>query len=268
MKRFHSILLALGLCALANANEPPPDFVSLFNGHDLSGWTGNDNWSVEEQALTGRTDGNLKANSFIVWQGEPLRNFELSLLVRVSEGGNSGIQYRSKMRPDLGPYRLSGYQCDVVERVPRYNGMLYEEKGRRILAPHGNTVIIAPNGQPWITDSKPVTRFEANQWQEYRILAEGNHLRHWINGQLVADIIDLDAEGRALEGLLAVQVHVGPPMKIQYKNIFLKRLADELPILGAADISIPQEALQVRPQAKLPPDWQPVRYKDRALIEN
>lgn len=268
MKTISTLLIALGSLILCQAEEPPPNFVSLFNGRDLEGWLGDQSWSVEDQALTGRTEGDLKANSFIVWQGEPLRNFDLRLLVRVSEGGNSGIQYRSQMRPDLGPYRLSGYQCDVVERVPKYNGMLYEEKGRRILAPHGTSVVIDPDGQPWITESQPVTRFAADQWHEYRILAEGNRLRHWINGQLITDVIDLDETGRSLEGLLAVQVHVGPPMKIQYKDIFLKRLADDLPLLDQNDAPIPPEVLQVRPQAKLPADWQPLQYKDRALLKN
>ena len=264
------IYLSIATCMTSphlQGNEPPEGFIRIFNGRDLSGWSGDSSWKVEDEALTGTTDGTLKANSFIVWQGEALRNFELITLVRVSPGGNSGIQYRSQMRPDLGPYRLSGYQCDVVEKVPAYHGMLYEEQGRRILAPHRTTVVIAPNGQPWITETRETMRLEGDTWQTFRVRAEGNRLRHWIDGVLVVDVIDLDEDGRALEGLLAVQVHVGPPMKIEFKDIYLMRLPDDLPILSPHDAPIPDDALQVRPQAKLPPDWEPVRYKDRALIE-
>jgi hypothetical protein len=248
------------------ATEPPQGFTSVFNGTDLKGWVGGEEWSVEDGALTGVADGSLKANRFIVWQGEPLRNFELQVMVRVSENGNSGIQYRGKVRPDLGPFRVSGYQCDIVANSPAYNGMLYEEMGRRILARHGKTVIIDTDGQPWITGADPVVNFASNQWHRYRILAKGNHLRHWIDGRKTVDVVDLDESGRALEGVLAVQVHVGPPMKIQYKDFFLKRLPDDLPLIKSEDHKISDDALQVKPQGRLPQDWKPVTYAQREKI--
>ena len=248
-------------------NDPPPKgFTRVFNGVDLDGWKGSSHWSVEQGALTGVADGTLKANQFIVWQGEPLKNFDLRVMVRVSEGGNSGLQYRSKLRPDLGPHRLSGYQCDVVAKNPAYNGMLYEEQGRRILARNGKSVVIDTVGQPWITQAKPVVKFKPNQWHQYRVLAQGNRLQHWIDGHKTVDAVDLDESGRALEGLLAVQVHVGPPMKIQYKDFFLKRLPDNLPLINSADVRIPNEALQVKPQGRLPKDWKPDTYGDRKKL--
>ncbi len=266
IKIYLSVLVTLS-AGTVFAAEPPHGFNTVFNGQDLTGWSGGEEWSVEDGALTGVADGTLKANRFITWQGEPLKNFELQVLVRVSEQGNSGIQYRGKIRPDLGPYRVSGYQCDIVAKAPQYHGMLYEEKGRRILARHGKTVIIDTDGQPWITNTNPVVNFEPNTWQQFRILAEGNHLRHWIDGNLVLDVIDFDEAGRALEGVLAVQVHVGPPMKIQYKDFFLKRLPDDLPIIGSEAVTIPDDALQVKPQAKLPKDWKPVTYAQRDELQ-
>ena len=247
-------------------DQPPQGFSKVFNGVNLDGWKGSSHWSVEQGALTGVADGTLKANQFIVWQGKPLKNFELRVMVRVTEGGNSGLQYRSKLRPDLGAHRLSGYQCDVVAKNPAYNGMLYEEQGRRILARNGKTVVIDTNGQPWITRAKPVAKFKPNQWHEYRILARGNHLQHFINGKQTADVIDLDEAGRSLEGVLAVQVHVGPPMKIQYKNFYLKRLPDDLPLVEKKDAPIPDNALQVKPQGRLPKNWKPVTYAEREKI--
>lgn len=266
MKTTTFCLIFMLIAGIACAAQPPQDFISVFNGKDLEGWAGGDEWSVEDGALTGVADGSLKANRFIVWEGEPLKNFELQVMVRVSENGNSGLQYRSKVRPDLGPFRASGYQCDIVAKTPEYNGMLYEEKGRRILAPQSKTVVIDSDGQPWITSAKPVKKFEPNQWHRYRILAEANHLQHWIDDHQTVDVIDLDETGRALEGVLAVQVHVGPAMKIQYKDFFLKRLPDDLPLIKSEDTKIPDEAVQVKPQGKLPKDWKPVTYADREKI--
>ncbi|WP_160168194.1 family 78 glycoside hydrolase catalytic domain [Rhodopirellula sallentina] len=250
----------------ANA-EAPEGFVCVFNGTNLEGWKGGDEWSVEDGALTGVADGTLTANRFIVWQGEPLKNFELQVMVRVSAEGNSGLQYRGKVRPDLGPYRVSGYQCDIVAKQPAYNGMLYEEQGRRILARQGKTVVIDAEGQPWITQSKPAVSFAPDQWHRYRILAEGNHLRHWIDDQKTVDVIDLDESGRALEGVLAVQVHVGPPMKIQFKDFYLKRLPDDLPLVESESSKIPDDAIQVKPQGRLPTNWKPVAYAQRAKLK-
>ena len=107
---------------------------------------------------------------------------------------------------------------DVVAKNPNYNGMLYEEKGRRILSHTGEKVIVDEQGRGWVIEKMPVKEFKADQWHDFRILVEGNHHQHWIDGHKTADLIDFDEAGRALEGVLAVQVHVGPAMKIQYKD--------------------------------------------------
>jgi hypothetical protein len=158
-------------------------FVEVFDGESLDGWVGHEAyWSVKDGALTGVTDGSLKANSFIVWQGSTVKNFELRVKVKLTAGGNSGIQYRGKMAPERGPHVVTGYQCDVVASTPKYNGMLYEEKGRRILSHTGEKVIVDPSGQPWVVDKFPVKKFTPDQWHDYRVLVEGNHHRHWIDG--------------------------------------------------------------------------------------
>ncbi len=122
--------------------KPGPDgFVNLFNGKNLNGWAGDTQfWSVEDGAITGKTDGTLKSNRFITWMGSTIRNFDLRVKVKISDGGNSGLQYRGIPRPDLGLDVVTGYQCDIVADNPNYNGMLYEEKGRRILAHTGQKV--------------------------------------------------------------------------------------------------------------------------------
>jgi arylsulfatase A-like enzyme len=246
----------------AIGSRPGADgFVSLFNGKNLNGWAGDPRfWSVEEGAITGITDGSLKMNRFLTWTGSTIRNFELRVQVRVTPGGNSGLQYRGAMRPDVGLDIVSGYQCDIVADNPSYNGMLYEERGRRILSHAGEKVIVAPDGRPWIVGSLPVRTFAPDEWHEYRVLVEGNRHRHWIDDHPTADLIDFDPAGRSLEGVLAVQVHVGPAMKIQFRDFRIRHLPDDLPLLRPEDHPIPPGSPGVRPQGKLPPDWRPPLY--------
>ena len=237
-------------------------FVRLFNGKTLSGWSGDSKyWSVKDNAITGVTNGSLKKNRFLSWQGSTIRNFDLRVRVKVSPGGNSGIQYRGTSRPDLGLDIVTGYQCDVVANTAKFNGMLYEERGRRILSHTGEKVIVDADGQPWVVEQLPFKTFAPGEWHDYRILVRGNHHQHWIDEHPTADLIDLDEKGRAQEGVLAVQVHVGPAMKIQYKDFLIRHLPDDLPLQKAADHPISDDAYGVRPQGKLPKGWKPPIYR-------
>jgi len=242
--------------AAAGARLDQEGFVRLFDGKSLRGWDGDPQyWSIAEGAITGVTDGSLKMNRFLTWTGSTIRNFDLRVKVKVTAGGNSGLQYRGAMRPEVGLDIVSGYQCDVVANTPDYNGMLYEERGRRILSHTGEQVIVAPDGQPWVIGKMEVKSFAPGEWHDYRVLVEGNHHRHWIDGHPTADLIDFDEKGRALEGVLAVQVHVGPAMKIQYQDFRIRHLPDDLPLLKPEEHPIPPTAYGVKPQGKLPPDW-------------
>ena len=248
---------------LLNAGEeskPPPGFKSIFNGKDLKGWEGSAKyWLVEDGCLTGVADGKLDYNRFIVWRGGKPRNFELRVKVKVSAGGNSGIQYRSAERPELGETVVVGYQCDVVSNRPEYNGMLYEERGRRILAHTGEKVVIDVKGQPWIVGEFPLKEFKAGEWHDFRVLVEGNRHQHWIDGHPTVDVIDLDEKNRRLVGVLGVQVHVGPPMKIQYRDFYLKNLSDDLPLISADQAKIPANAEKVTPQGQPRPKKKPIQ---------
>jgi hypothetical protein len=253
MNRLASFLLLLVVTnsTVAQSAKPPEGFRAIFNGKDLTGWDGSAKyWSVEDGCLTGVTDGSLKYNRFIVWRGGKPRNFEWQVKVKVTPGGNSGLQYRSTERPDLGETVVVGYQCDVVANRPDYNGMLYEERGRKILAHTGEKVVIDPQGQPWVVGSFPVKEFKAGEWHDFRVLVEGNRHRHWIDGQPTVEVVDLDTQGRKLEGVLGMQVHVGPPMKIRFRDMYLKDLPDDLPILTPDQAKIPPGAVQVVPQGK------------------
>ena len=203
------------------------DFKSLFNGKDLTGWEGNPElWTVEEGCITGKTAGpeTLAYNQFLIWQGGVLKNFELTAKIKQS-GNNTGIQYRSKELPENGKWSVGGYQCDIHPSAPN-NGMVYEEKGRGIIVQNGQSVVIDPDGQRWLTSKHEPVTVDIAGWHEYTIIAQGNHLIHKIDGQITVDLLDFHEAKRAFEGLLAFQIHRGPAMTVQIKDVRLKELPD------------------------------------------
>lgn len=202
----------------------------LFNGKDLTGWSGlPDHWKVEDGAITGYTtaENPIKNNTFLVWSGGTVDNFELRFTYRIFNG-NSGVQYRSTL-VDPDKMIVGGFQADF-EAGTTYSGILYEERGRGILAERGmrTRVVDTAGGHKVVTLSRLAdsAALQANirpeQWNDYLIIAQGNHLQHFINGRCTADVVDDGAKG-AKSGILALQVHAGPPMKVQIKDLKLKR---------------------------------------------
>jgi len=229
--------------------SPPKGFETIHDGRSLDAWAGDaDHWSVENGFLVGRNDGEQKESRFLVWKGGELRNFELRLEVKITADGNSGIQYRSHKRPDLGEEVVSGYQFDVAPGRSDYDGMLYEEKGRRILARAGQKVVVDPEGQPWVVGELSVPEFDPETWRDCRLVVRGNHYRHWIDGHQTVDVVDLDEKGRAIDGLLALQVHGGDEMTVQYRNLYLKRFGPRIPLVTAEEAPIPDDSEMVEPQ--------------------
>jgi len=203
----------------------------IFNGKDLTGWGGDPKfWSVQDGAITGITtkENPTKGNTFIVWRGGTTKDFELRMMFKL-DNHNSGVQYRSKTRDnDAGKWVMSGYQADM-DGANTYTGGLYEEGGRGILATPGQKVTIGPNGKPQVTgaasDPKDIKAAIKNKdWNELVIIARGNHIIQKLNGMVTVDVTDEDEKRRAMEGLLGFQVHAGPPMKVQFKDITLKVL--------------------------------------------
>lgn len=208
-------------------------FKTIFDGETLEGWSGNETlWTVEDGAITGTTtkDAPLKFNQFITWTGGEVADFELRLNFRI-QGGNSGIQFRSKPFGEEGQFRVGGYQADIDSQM-RYMGILYEERGRGILAERSNQVEITKDGAKKVVgktgdDEEIVAAIKADGWNEYVIRAKGNHIVQMINGKKTVDLTDLQSDKAAESGILAFQIHVGPVMKIQFKDIRLKDLSDE-----------------------------------------
>lgn len=242
-----SVGLFLSLSTGFASGEEEGAIRDLFNGNDLSGWEGDPQlWSVQDGAITGQTspESPLTQNQFLVWQGGAPKNFELSMKVRIEGNNNSGIQYRSHRLPDVGRHVVGGYQVDIHPKA-EYNGMLYEERGRGIVAEHGQKVIIDEQGAKWIAGSTgPVIQTNLAEWNEYSVIAESNRLIHKLNGQTTVEVIDHQNEKRALEGILALQIHQGPPMKVQFKEIRLRKLP-EGGLLNPASTPIPDDAKKI-----------------------
>jgi len=200
----------------------------LFNGKDLTGWDADPAvWSVEDGAIVGRTtkDAPLKNNEFLIWKGGDVDDFKLTLKYKI-EGGNSGIQYRSKVL-DPSKWIVAGYQADI-DSGPTYSGILYEERERGILAKRGEKVTIDKEGKSTtekIGDPDELQKaIHANDWNDYTIEARNGHFKHTINGKLMSETFDRDPKHRAKSGVLALQVHAGPPMTVMFKDLKLEKL--------------------------------------------
>ena len=212
-----------------------PGFKSIFDGKTLNGWEGDSKyWRVADGSMIGEITPEtlIKSNTFIIWRGGTVKDFELKVDYRFSEQGNSGINYRSVVVADpvtpSNRFAMRGYQCDLDARN-RYTGNNYEEKGRLFLALRGQMTRVTGTLIPVVVSSvgedKELSAAGPLQaWNTVHLIVKGNVLTHIINGRVMAVTIDDDAKGRVMEGLIGVQVHVGPPMKVEYKNWRLKPL--------------------------------------------
>ena len=231
MKTFANPLFTL-ICllvafSLTSAAVDEEGFESIFDGKTLDGWDGKEAfWSVQDGAITGKTtkENPTKGNTFIIWKDGELKDFELKLKFRIV-GGNSGIQIRSK---DLGNNVVGGYQADF-DAGNGWTGSLYEEKGRGVLAKRGNKVEITADGKKnnagaTTPEKEIVASVKKEDWNDYHIVAKGNQLTFKVNGLTTIELTDNQSEKAAASGILALQLHAGPPMTVQFKDIQLKAL--------------------------------------------
>jgi len=238
--RIFLFFVALGATSLLAQPAAPASadagFVPIFDGKTLAGWDGDPKyWRVEDGCLVGEITPAtiIKRNTFIIWRGGTPRDFELKVEYRISAQGNSGINYRSVQLADA-PWSLAGYQADIDgpdrNKPPlRHTGQNYEERGRTFLARRGEMVHIDATAKPAVIaslgDSEAMKAFIKNDdWNEYHLIIRGNILTHILNGHVMAVVVDDDSKNRRFDGLIGVQVHVGPPMKVEFRNFRLKSL--------------------------------------------
>jgi len=209
-----------------------PGFQPIFDGATLTGWEGDPKyWRAENGVLVGEITPAtvIKSNTFIIWRGGRPRDFELKLDYRITPGGNSGINYRSASVPDTvtpdNKFALRGYQFDL-DGAKRYVGNNYEEKGRLFMAVRGQVTRIVGGRPPVVLatfgEAADLASIAGDDWNAVHLVIRGNTLMHFLNGRLMSVTIDDDGPNRPVDGLLGVQVHVGPPMKVEYRNIRLK----------------------------------------------
>ena len=222
------VIVLLGVGGTASQSSAA-DFESLFNGRDLTGWKGiADHWSVQDGTIVGETtkENRIDANTFLVWQGGEVTDFEFVAKVRF-HGNNSGVQYRSKLLDEKGLV-LSGYQMDF-HPSPNFFGMLYAEKyeDRGKIATRGQRIEIDPEGKVTklgtVGDKAKLTDWE---WNTVRIVAVGDRLIHQINGVTTIDVIDRHKSALA-KGLLGLQLHKGPPMRVEFEDLKLRQLDEK-----------------------------------------
>ncbi len=214
----------------------------IFNGKDLTDWEGDLRlWSVRDGAIRGQTtiENPAAHNTFLIWRGGVLKDFELKLKFRIG-GGNSGVQYRSK---EFDKWRISGYQAEV-DNNPGRVGFLYHEVGRGRMVYVGEFVMADENSERnvvgKVADKDELIEagyYRKGDWNEYHIIAQGNHIIHYVNGYQTIEFIDNDRitdpndpedrKGSAREGLLALQIHTGDPMTVEFKDIKIKHLESQ-----------------------------------------
>jgi len=241
MRSIISCLVVFGLvvsfgAAVAAAED---GFETIFNGKDLTGWDGDPRlWSVKDGVIRGETtkENPAHGNTFCVWRAGKLKDFVLKIAFRI-QNGNSGIQYRSK---EHDKWRINGYQAEVENNAGKV-GFLYHEGGRGWLVNVGDFMIIDDGGKKNIVSKvadvkalKEAGYYKDKDWNEYIIIAQGNFIRHYLNGYPTIALIDndkvtdpadpKDRKGSIREGLLALQIHAGPPMVVEFKDIRIRHL--------------------------------------------
>lgn len=231
----HIALTILILISLAGYAQNKP--IAMFDGKTLNGWEGDPKyWRAEDGEIIGEITPEtiIKVNTFLIWKGIAPPDFEITVNYRISAKGNSGVNYRST-RVDSLPYALKGYQADIDGKdkyglgYPRHTGQNYEERGRQFLATRGQRTVIETGKAPTFIDSTGtradlLKHINYDGWNALRIVVKGNNMKHYINGMLMSEVTDNDTANRKFDGLIGVQVHVGPPMKIEFNNFMIKKL--------------------------------------------
>jgi 3-keto-disaccharide hydrolase len=233
MRSLCVILLLAGGAYAQRAPVVPPagesGYQRIFDGKSLSGWDGDPEfWRIENGEIVGQTttDKQPKQNTFLIWRGGSPADFELKLEFRLT-GFNSGIQFRSIELPNI-QWAMKGYQADM-DGEQRYTGQIYEERGRGFLAMRGQFAYIPDGKKPVLMGSlgdgnQLKELIHGDGWNDLDLIARGNTLVQMLNGRVMSMLIDDDTTGRRMDGLIGIQVHRGPPMKIEMRNIRLKKL--------------------------------------------
>jgi hypothetical protein len=227
------------------APPAPADAKQLFNGKDLTGWDGDPRlWSVKEGVIRGETTDQNKAsgNTFLVLKDTSVGDFDLRVTFRLNAANNSGIQYRSKHNTEArnNKWSVRGYQHELrnQNKLPDVSGFIYDEGGGRgRLCFVGETATWEAdagdakgkkNVKGQLIDQAGFEKlFKLNDWNEAAIITRGNNIKHYLNGVLILDFTDNHPERALKEGIIALQLHAGRRMWVEFKDIRLKDLGQK-----------------------------------------
>lgn len=237
MIRILFVLAAISTSLSAMGADTPDPGEVIFNGKDLTGWDGDPRlWSVKDGVIHGETtpENVAKGNTFLIWKDGTTKDFELKLLYRCNATNNSGIQYRSRhiTEKPSNNWVVRGYQHELRNEIklPNVSGFIYDEGGKRA------RICLVGEQATWEADGKKVVKsdlidqagweklFKLNEWNEVTIKAQGNHIQHFMNGQLILDFTDNHPEWALKDGVLALQLHAGAPMWAEFKEIRLRHI--------------------------------------------
>jgi len=217
------------------------EFTSVFNGRDLANWDGEPGWwHVEDGAITAQSTAAkpCKKHTYLIWRGATPGDFELRLEYRLS-GGNSGIQFRSREVPE---WDTSGYQADM-DAAGEWTGALFEH-ARGGVALRGQRVVLDEDGKRHVSEIGDPARLlrliRPNDWNDYRIVAARERITLEINGVLMAEANDRDRRHASRKGIIALQMHPGPPMKVQFRNLRI-RIDDRQPQANSQTAAAPKK---------------------------
>lgn len=209
-------------------------FEAIFDGVSLNGWDGDPMfWRVDHGAIVGEStpDRRVTQNTFIIWRGGEPADFELKCEYRLT-ATNSGIQIRSVQLPtgtDVGQWVMKGYQADI-DYQNQYTGQIYEERGRGFLAMRGQTVYVPDGARARVVGNLQQSPDELKAiisrdgWNQVHLIARGNTIIQILNGTVTSIVVDDDAKNRMLKGLIGFQMHVGDPMRVEFRNVWLMRV--------------------------------------------
>jgi len=244
---YRALALLVGLCLSANlfagdaARTPPPeagDMKVLINGKDLTGWDGDPRlWSAKDGVLRGETtrEKAARGNTFLIWKDGTLKDFDLRLSFRMNATNNSGIQYRSRHVTEgkgNNNWVVRGYQHELrnEKKFPNTSSFIYDEGGKRgRICQVGERVVWTADGkkdlkETFLNQEAFDKLMRVDDWNDVVILARGKNIKHYLNGRLVVDFTDEEPKLAASEGILALQLHAGAPMWVEFKNVRLKQL--------------------------------------------
>jgi hypothetical protein len=211
------------------AVEDRAGFTPMFDGTSLAGWEGDPAfWRVEGGLLVGESTAEkpLPANTFIIWTKAQPADFELKIDYRIT-AGNTGVQYRSQRAPDVGKFVLKGYQADI-DFENRWTGQLYEERGRAFLALPGQATALTADKPRIFGSVTPADAVKAavnvGGWNTLHVVARKELVVHAVNGKVSAVFLDGDTKQRPTSGFIGLQLHTGPPMRAEFRNLGIRML--------------------------------------------